>query len=789
MDRLFEITGKDLESSYTENDLPLRIGGSRAHIPLRQLRQDVCLIGEIDGYLFLQPLSDQVDIFHNHEKITGSVWIKSGDETRIGKDIISYKITGDIVTVTIQKAEKDKIQSAPEKTPASKRKAPLPRVDSDTGPQKTTPLWVKFALPILFLLCLAAIFLLASETMEIAVSPAPDRLDVSGFPPPLRLGGCYLAIPGPYTLEAKKAGYRPLRAEIELNRMKKRFEFTLLPLPGLVDITTMPSGNATVKVDGSLLGITPLRDVEIEAGNHTAEITRQRYRKIQEKILVAGRGIHQQFTFKLEPAWGTVRLRSVPEGSDIFVDGRKMDAKTPSVLELTEGRRKILVKKAGYQPSVLEIDVKAGEEISPAPVVLAKAPGTLKIETHPEGALVAVDGLYKGKAPLQIEVSSQKTHKVSVSLEGHKPGLKRVTLGPGQMRTLKFRLEPLYCTVFISSPPGTGLFIDGKAQKKNSGRFQLAALPHTIEIRGPKGVRTTRKITPLPGSTLRLDMRLEAGRHQKRFRSRTSGQEFILMQPGKIFTMGSSRREAGRLSNEVRRKVLLERPFYISTMEVTNAQFGIFDPEHSSGSFKGFSLEGGRQPVVNITWAQAVRYLNWLSIKDGLRPFYREEDGRITVVHPLTNGYRLPTEAEWAWAARFAGRNRASKYPWQGTFPPDSAAGNFADESAREILPAVIRGYNDGFPVSSPVGSFRPNPGGLFDMGGNAAEWCHDFYSPVINGFRTEKDPLGPPNGTHHVVRGSSWQDSSVTELRLSYRGYSRKARLDIGFRIARYEQ
>ena len=158
-------------------------------------------------------------------------------------------------------------------------------------------------------------------------------------------------------------------------------------------------------------------------------------------------------------------------------------------------------------------------------------------------------------------------------------------------------------------------------------------------------------------------------------------------------------------------------------------------------------------------------------------------------IKPFTNGYRLPFEAEWAYAARLAGRQKLARYGWEGTFPPREKSGNYADESASAILPVVIKGYNDTFAVSAPVASFSKNPGGFFDLDGNVSEWCHDYYTPYTSSAKVETDPSGPETGTHHVVRGASWGDGSITELRLSYRGYSREKRDDIGFRIARYAQ
>ena len=85
---------------------------------------------------------------------------------------------------------------------------------------------------------------------------------------------------------------------------------------------------------------------------------------------------------------------------------------------------------------------------------------------------------------------------------------------------------------------------------------------------------------------------------------------------------------------------------------------------------------------------------------------------------------------------------------------------------------------------------FPPDGLGLYNMGGNVAEWIHDIYSinpATASGLET--DPLGPEEGGLHVIRGSSWMDSSISELRLTYRDYGNDSRPDVGFRIARYAE
>jgi formylglycine-generating enzyme required for sulfatase activity len=251
--------------------------------------------------------------------------------------------------------------------------------------------------------------------------------------------------------------------------------------------------------------------------------------------------------------------------------------------------------------------------------------------------------------------------------------------------------------------------------------------------------------------------------------------------------MGSSRRDEGRRSNETLLEVELSRAFYLGVREVSNAEFRAFRAEHDSGGFGGLSLDEDDQPVANVTWEETVRFLNWLSIRDGLQPVYDATFDSWAPYRPLRNGYRLPTEAEWEWAARAAGREAPVVFPWGNELPPPDRSGNYGDLSASKILPTSLMTYNDAFPVAAPSGSFAANPVGIYDLGGNVAEWVQDFYQISV----TEQegpvvDPLGPGDGRFHVIRGPSWRSASLLDLRFAYRNYSAAAREDVGFRLAR---
>jgi len=181
---------------------------------------------------------------------------------------------------------------------------------------------------------------------------------------------------------------------------------------------------------------------------------------------------------------------------------------------------------------------------------------------------------------------------------------------------------------------------------------------------------------------------------------------------------------------------------------------------------------GPDYPVVNVSWNDATAFCAWLT-----------ETERAAGKIPAGKRYRLPTDEEWSRAVGIGDRETGATpkeksaklenvYPWGTQFPPPSGAGNFADQAALSYFTnwPHIDHYNDGFVTTSPVGSFTPGQSGLFDLAGNALEWCADFYDAAHK---------------QRVLRGGAWNNCGPKSLLSSYREHVAPERYSVvtGFR------
>jgi len=240
-----------------------------------------------------------------------------------------------------------------------------------------------------------------------------------------------------------------------------------------------------------------------------------------------------------------------------------------------------------------------------------------------------------------------------------------------------------------------------------------------------------------------------------------ASQNLVLVEGGSFY-MGDKPSCAIRSEQLVRQVTV--NSFYINKYEVTFEEYDEFCHDTGRNKPKDFNWGRGLQPVVGVTWYDAVQYCNWLSRKERITPAYSEQDNSI-ICDFNTSGYRLPTEAEWEYAAKGGMQSHGYKY-----------------SGSNDMSEVAWYKYNSCH-RTQPIGQKRPNELGVYDMSGNAWEWCWDWYDR--NYYAHGDNPTGPLSGSFHSIRGG---DMNFYACGLDYRfNYAVSSRITyIGFRLAR---
>lgn len=243
--------------------------------------------------------------------------------------------------------------------------------------------------------------------------------------------------------------------------------------------------------------------------------------------------------------------------------------------------------------------------------------------------------------------------------------------------------------------------------------------------------------------------------------------ENIAFVKGGKFSMGNQFGEGG--SNELPVHGVIVNSFIIGKHEVSFEEYDLYVKEKGVYSPNDQNWEREKRPVINISWLDAVKYCNWLSDQKDYTKVYTI-NGNIVSAKESANGYRLPTEAEWEYAAKGGNKNKDYKY----------AGSNKVGE--------VAWYYYNSDSKTQPIGSKeKGNELGLMDMSGNVWEWCWDWYGSDYYDSSPNSNPLGPDQGSFRVLRGGSWY-GSAGYCRVSSRFYGSPGSrgYDVGFRLAR---
>ena len=508
---------------------------------------------------------------------------------------------------------------------------------------------------------------------------------------------------------------------------------------GSAFIETEPPG-AMVILEGRMLR-SPAHFNAIKAGAHSARVMMPSYDALDVPLKITPGAEMKPPLISLHRSVGGMRVESEPPGCEFEIFSGAANVKsgrTPADFsDLPTGAYEVVMRHDGGEKRS-GVDVKGGET---APVSLRFGLGKFLISSSPQGAEIFADGKSAGTAPCEIALSEGE-HKLSARYPGWPPQERTVRAESGPVAGIAFAF-PFGSAKITSAPAGATVIFDGR---------EIGTTPHFIgEIQ--------------PGER-KFSLRLAGYRN---------AEVTAVVEPGRQAFVGArfERRPVPQRGepweNSLGMKFVPVGELLVCVWPTRVKDFQAFCEAMGRVRLPVDFPQDEMHPVVRVNCEDAMAFCKWLTEREAKAE--RLDDSQ---------SYRLPTDAEWSLAAGVASEigatpeerdGRVRDFAWGRTWPPPQHAGNFADTSVKR--PPYITGYADGFPQTSPVGSFPANKAGLFDMCGNVWQWVGDSYHG------------GPQRKDWGVLRGGSWGTSKQDELRLGYRDVVDRSERDVifGFR------
>ncbi|MFA5498259.1 MAG: formylglycine-generating enzyme family protein [Candidatus Cloacimonadia bacterium] len=551
-----------------------------------------------------------------------------------------------------------------------------------------------------------------------------------------------------YMISFSAKGYAPLQYQIPLNMRPGLAYKVVLKSIGVdpanevnIMIVSEPS-DAEKWLDGELLGVD--KGFLVQPGKYKLEVKKQGYSTYTQEIEVS----KENFIFegiKLQPIEEVlVTIKSQPSNAEVYINGVRRGV-TDAQYYLYPGKYQLRLILSGYFPLEEEVEVKerGKNEFS---FSLNRNSSIIQFRTTPSDAKVYISR--EEVRDKRIELAGG-TYSLEVKREGYDDYRETITVIAGKDETHTINLTQQTGTVTFEVNPMNAKVILSRGNQRVQewiGTKRISDLAvgdyiFTVSMSGYKS--TEQKFTVKKDERLTKSVYLEEGSDVS--------QNFVLVEGGS-FQMGSN---DGR-DNEKPIHTVTINSFFINKYELTQKEW-IEVMGSNPSNWKGDNL-----PVERVSWYNVIDYCNKRSVKEGLTPCYsisgntkpsNWSSGTI-VCNWNANGYRLPTEAEWEYAARGGKKSKSYKY---------SGSNNLGD----------VGWYRDNSGSKThPVGEKKPNELGIYDMSGNVYEWCWDWYNGSYYSNSPQSNPKGPESGSYRVIRGGSYysyDDNCTVSIRNFY--------------------
>ncbi len=454
---------------------------------------------------------------------------------------------------------------------------------------------------------------------------------------------------------------------------------------------------------------------------------------------------------KLSPAFGSLAITSEPSGAEVYLAGEKVGLTPYSNEKLASAQYLLSLRAPLYQSLENQgITVSDGKKTREHYTLQANF-GTLAIAAGTAGATVTVSTkqnnvVINKTVPVQLKLEPGQ-YQVAVSKSGYATNQFTVTLTRGGIQRLsreETHLRQLMGTLIVSSEPfvsGAKVYVDGQLQGEVPATLQLPVGEHVLELKHTgRGAMQTVVVKDQQSEALALVLK----------QTKSPYEPEMLEIPGGSFRMGDLN-GGGRRNEKPVHTVNIKR-FALAKTEATFAQW---DACVRAGGCKYKPKDKGwlrgNRPVINVSWEDAMAYAQWLSKETGKR-------------------YRLPSEAEWEYAAR---AGSTTKFSW----------GNDVGKNKANCSGCGSQWDDE---TTAPVSSFQANAFGLYDMQGNVWEWVQDCYHDSYQGAPNDGSAWTTGKCKRRVLRGGSWGHDPWL-LRSAYRyGLTASSRFSIrGFRLA----